>query len=86
MTAFASLNREQLDEALARQVLHDLFVGDEPQQITAKAILDATAKIFGFTIDELCGPNRRRPLVTARQIAMYVMRESTDFSYPGHRP
>ena len=82
VTAFASLNREELDEALARQVLHDLFVGDQPQQITAKAILDATAKIFGFTIDELCGPNRRRPLVTARQIAMYVMRESTDFSYP----
>jgi len=82
VTAFASLNREELDEALARQVLHDLFVGDQPQQITAKAILDATAKIFGFTIEELCGPNRRRPLVTARQIAMYVMRESTDFSYP----
>jgi len=82
VTAFASLNGVELDEPLARQVLHDLFVGDEPQQITAKAILDATAKIFGFTIEELCGPNRRRPLVTARQIAMYVMRESTDFSYP----
>ena len=82
VTAFASLNGVELDEALARQVLHDLFAGDEPQQITAKAILDATAKIFGFTTEELCGPNRRRPLVTARQIAMYVMRESTDFSYP----
>jgi len=82
VTAFASLNREQLDESLARQVLRDLFAGDQPQQITAKAILDATAKTFGFTLDELCGPNRRRPLVTARQIAMYVMRELTDFSYP----
>jgi len=82
VTAYASLNHEPLDEALARRVLHDLFVGDQPQQITAKMILDATAKTFGFTYDELCGPNRRRPLVTARQIAMYVMRELTDFSYP----
>jgi chromosomal replication initiator protein len=82
VTAFASLNHEQLDETLARQVLHDLFAGDQTPQITANAILDATAKTFGFTLDELCGPNRRRPLVTARQIAMYVMRELTDFSYP----
>jgi chromosomal replication initiator protein len=82
VTAFASLNREKLDEALARQVLHDVFAGDGPQQITAKAILEATSMTFGFGIDELCGPNRRRPLVTARQIAMYVMRELTDFSYP----
>jgi len=82
VTAFASLSHESLDEALARHVLHDLFAGDQPQQVTAKTILDATAKMFGFTLDELCGPNRRRPLVTARQIAMYVMRELTDFSYP----
>ena len=82
VTAFASLNHEHLDEALAHQVLHDLFAGDQTPQITANAILDATAKTFGFTLDELCGPNRRRPLVTARQIAMYVMRELTDFSYP----
>jgi chromosomal replication initiator protein len=82
VTAFASLNQQQLDETLAQQVLHDLFAGDQPQQITAKAILDATCRIFGFSLEELCGPNRRRPLVTARQIAMYVMRELTDFSYP----
>ena len=82
VTAFASLNREELDEDLAKRVLADMFAGDQPQQITPKIIHEATAKTFGFTIEELCGPNRRRPLVTARQIAMYVMRELTDFSYP----
>ena len=45
-------------------------------------ILEATASTFGFTIDDLCGPSRRRPLVIARQIGMYVFREMTDFSYP----
>jgi chromosomal replication initiator protein len=82
VTAFASLSREPLDEALARVVLRDLFAGDEPRQITAKMILDATAETFGFTLDELRGHSRRRPLVTVRQIAMYVMRDMTDFSYP----
>jgi chromosomal replication initiator protein len=45
-------------------------------------ILEATSETFGFTIDEIKGPNRRRPLVTARQIGMYVFRDLTDFSYP----
>jgi chromosomal replication initiator protein len=45
-------------------------------------ILEATAKMFGFTIDELQGSSRRRPLVIARQISMYVFREITDYSYP----
>ena len=38
--------------------------------------------MFGWTIDDLCGKSRRRPLVTARQIGMYVFRELTDYSYP----
>jgi chromosomal replication initiator protein len=38
--------------------------------------------MFGFSVEELCGKSRRRPLVTARQIGMYVFRELTDFSYP----
>jgi chromosomal replication initiator protein len=38
--------------------------------------------MFGFDVDEITGKNRRRPLVTARQIAMYVVRELTDLSYP----
>ena len=50
--------------------------------IAADLILEETAKMFGWTVDDLCGKSRRRPLVTARQIGMYVMRELTDFSYP----
>ena len=82
VSAFASLNHEPLDEELARRVLADLFAGDQPKAITPKLILDSTANHFGFTVEELCGTSRRRPLVTARQIGMYAFRDLTDFSYP----
>jgi chromosomal replication initiator protein len=62
--------------------LADIFAADQPQAITPRLILESTAKMFGFTVDELCGTSRRRPLVTARQIGMYVFRDLTDFSYP----
>jgi chromosomal replication initiator protein len=45
-------------------------------------ILDQTSEMFAFPVDEIRGQSRRRPLVTARQIGMYVMRELTDLSYP----
>jgi chromosomal replication initiator protein len=82
VAAYSSLNRAPLSEEVARSVLSDLLPATKPRAITAQLILDETAKMFGFTMDELCGKSRRRPLVTARQISMYVMRELTDFSYP----
>jgi chromosomal replication initiator protein len=44
--------------------------------------MDAVSAAFGFPVEDLCGTSRRRPLVNARQIGMYVFRELTDFSYP----
>ena len=82
VTAFASLNREPLTRELAEKVLSDLLATDEPRQITPAVILNATAETFGFSVDDLCGTSRRRPLVTARQVGMYVFRELTDYSYP----
>ncbi len=82
VAAYSSLNRAALSEEVARTVLADLLPATKPRAITADLILEETAKMFGFTVDELCGKSRRRPLVTARQISMYVMREVTDFSYP----
>jgi chromosomal replication initiator protein len=80
--AYAGLNRVPLDLPMAQAVLSDLLSGNEPRPVTAKAILEATVAMFGFTAAELMGQSRRRPLVTARQVAMYVFRELTDYSYP----
>jgi chromosomal replication initiator protein len=82
VVAYASLNRQPITLELAEVLLTDLISGNQPRQITPKAILDATAETFGFSIEDLCGQSRRRPLVIARQVGMYVFRDVTDFSYP----
>ena len=82
VVAYASLNRQPITLELAEQLLIDLISGNQPRQITPKHILDATAETFGFTVEDLCGQSRRRPLVIARQVGMYVFRNITDFSYP----
>ncbi|MEV0846059.1 chromosomal replication initiator protein DnaA [Streptomyces sp. NPDC049954] len=84
VTAFASLNRQPVDLGLTEIVLKDLIPGgeDASPEITAPAIMAATADYFGLTVDDLCGSSRSRVLVTARQIAMYLCRELTDLSLP----
>ena len=82
VTAFASLNRQPVDLALAENVLRNLIPTDEGPEITAAQIMNVVASYFGVTIDDLCGSSRSRVLVTARQIAMYLCRELTDLSLP----
>jgi chromosomal replication initiator protein len=82
VSAYASLNREPPTLEMAERVLSDILDAGRPRQITPKVILEATANAFGFTVEDICGTNRRRPLVNARQIGMYVFRDLTDFSYP----
>jgi len=82
VAAYSSLHRVPLTEEVALQVLSDLLPAQRPRVITPQVILEETAKMFGWTIEDLCGKSRRRPLVTARQIGMYVFRELTDYSYP----
>ncbi len=82
VTAFANLNRQEVDMTLAEIVLKDLIPeGGEPE-ITASLIIAQTAAYFGLTIEELTGPSRGRHLVMARQIAMYLCRELTALSLP----
>ncbi len=82
VSAFASLTHEPITVDRATQVLADLLSENQPRPITPQLILDEASAQFGFTVDDLQSKHRQRPLVTARQIAMYVMRELTELSYP----
>ena len=82
IAAYSALHRAKLDEEVARAVLSDLLPASRPRVITPDLILSETAEMFGWSIDDLIGKSRRRPLVNARQICMYVFRELTDYSYP----
>ena len=82
VTAYASLNNEPINLDQAQYILKDLISDDDAQEITSELILDETANYFGFSIAELQSKSRTRTLVTARQIAMYLLRELTEMSLP----
>jgi chromosomal replication initiator protein len=82
VTAFSSLNGVPVTMDLAQTLLADLLRETAPRRRTDKELLEEIAAILGFDVEALKGKSRQRPLVTARQIAMYVFRDLTDLSYP----
>ena len=80
--AFASLSRQPITIELVERQLADLLTVSKPKVRTPEELLDEIAGILKFDVEALKGKSRQRPLVTARQEAMYVFREMTDLSYP----
>ena len=82
VTAFSSLNQVPVTMELAQSLLADLLREVTPRRRTENELLEEIAGILGYEVEALKGKSRQRPLVTARQIAMYAFREHTDLSYP----
>lgn len=82
VTAYASLNHVPISMHMAESLLGDLLTDSYVKPRTDDEMLSEIAVILGHSVDALRGKSRQRPLVTARQMAMYVFRELTDLSYP----
>ncbi len=82
ITTFAGLVQERITIDLARRQLTDLIPGSMDRTPAPAAIIAVVAASYGFSVRDMEGPSRRQPLVTARQIAMYLCRTLTDLSLP----
>ena len=80
--AYASLTRSEWSLELAQNVLQSLLPNAHETRITPDLVMSAAAEYFALTPDELRSSSRTRPLVDARQMAMYLCRELTDLSLP----
>jgi len=81
VSAYASLNQVPVSPPLAERLLADI-VADAHRPLTPRQMLETIADFFGFSVDQICGKSRQRPLVLARQIGMFVFRALTDLSFP----
>lgn len=54
--------------------------------LTSKHVIEAVAKFFDIDMKDLVGKSRKKELVNPRQIAMYLLREEVNSSFPsiGH--
>lgn len=53
-----------------------------PKHISAKQIIERTARHFHITMDEILGSKRDKDIVVPRQVAMYILRSELHLSFP----
>ena len=82
VVSYASLSNLPVTLELAQEVLRPLLPRDGSDEIPADVIIAECAAYFSIARNELLGPGRSRPLVAARQVAMYLCRELTPLSLP----
>jgi chromosomal replication initiator protein len=53
-----------------------------PKHISAKQIIERTARHFQIPMEDIMGPKRDKDIVVPRQVAMYILRSELHLSFP----
>lgn len=66
------------------QIATSLLGGSKsrPKHISAKQIIERTAKHFHVPLEDMLGPKRDKDIVVPRQVAMYILRTELHLSFP----
>jgi chromosomal replication initiator protein len=80
IVAYAAMQGQQIDIALAQAVLSNVLFNPKKRQVTPERIARAVSEYYGVGMDLLQGQKRDKAIVVPRQIAMYLIRAETDVS------
>lgn len=81
LVAFSTLTKNDLSVSLAQEILKDI-IPIENKEISINQIQKITSDYFNIKLSALLSKKRTKNIVMARQIAIYLSRELTDFSLP----
>lgn len=79
LIANATFNRQEADIAMAKHVV-DMIVEEPQLDITMEKVETAVSEYFNLSVEDLHSPSRKRNIVQARQITMYLSRSLTQSS------
>jgi chromosomal replication initiator protein len=80
LLAMTQLTGLPLNLETTKNALADLL--PNPPELSSEEILKAVSSYYNLTLEDLRGGRRTRRIALPRQIAMYLIREETDSSYP----
>jgi chromosomal replication initiator protein len=80
LLAFCEMRGLSPDLAVATMVLGNSK--NRPKHLSAKNIIEKTARHFSVSFQEITGPKRDKDIVIPRQIAMYMLRSELHLSFP----
>ena len=65
----------------ANKVIKDIIYYEQPTEVTINNIIDKVAHSFNVSSNDIRSNKKKAEISTARQVAMYIMREVTNLTY-----
>jgi len=76
LVAQSTLNKKEIDMQLARDVVNQ-FISQDNKEVTVENIKLLVAEYFKVPVEKLHGKTRKRDIVIARQLSMYLAKNFT---------
>ncbi len=80
LTAYAELVHKDLTVDIAKNLLKEMFNAKRHSAITVDSIIRMVADFYKLSLSDLKGKKRSKNIALARQVAMFVIREVTEYS------
>lgn len=80
LLAFCEMRGLEPNLAIASSLL--TVSKSRPKHLSAKQIIERTARHFQIPVEDILGPKRDKDIVVPRQIAMYMLRSELHLSFP----
>lgn len=80
LLAFCEMRGLDPDLAIATSLLGT--IKSRPKHLSAKQVIERTARHFQISIEDIMGPKRDKDIVVPRQVAMYILRSELHLSFP----
>ena len=80
LLAFCEMRGLEPDLSIATSLLG--AAKTRPKHLSAKHIIERTARHFQISLEDIMGPKRDKDIVVPRQVAMYMLRSELHLSFP----
>ncbi len=80
--AYIQFNQTEPTLNNVKEILGNVMNNIQSKSITPKFIIEIVAKFYDVQIEDVTGKSRKKELVVPRQVAMYLMREKINTSFP----
>ncbi len=82
LTAYCDFHKTEMSLDVAKNILSGLKAKKSKSLVRPKQLIKTVANFYGIPLDKMLGSSRKREIVVPRQVAMYLMREEIDSSFP----
>jgi chromosomal replication initiator protein len=80
--AYHELNKIPFSLEETKKIVSSLISVPKKAALSPRELLQIVAEFYGLKLQELTGSSRKKELVIPRQVAMYLLREELDASFP----